>query len=83
MKCFVYKSPKQSDMYMYLCKKNEFRKIPEILLEKFGDPEFILEFELNKNRKLAFADAKQVLAKLQEQGYYLQLPPHNKLSFQG
>lgn len=81
MKCFVYKSPKKPDTYIFLCKKNEFGYIPKQLLDHFGTPEFALEFDLDEKRKLAFADAKQVLAKLGEQGYYLQLPPQNKLAF--
>ena len=79
MKCYVYKSPKKSDTYIYLCNKDEFGIIPIQLLEHFGTPEFTLEFDLDEDRKLAFANAKHVLAKLEEQGYYLQLPPQNKL----
>ena len=79
MKCFVYKSPKKPDTYIFLC-KNEFGIIPRQLLEHFGTPEFVLEFDLDENRKLAFADAKQVLAKLEEQGYYLRMPPQNNLA---
>jgi len=81
MKCFVYKSSKKSDAYIYLCSKNEFEIIPKQLLDHFGTPEFALEFDLDENRKLAFVDAKQVLAILEEQGYYLQLPPQNNLAF--
>ena len=81
MKCFVYKSSKKSDTYIFLCKKNEFGKIPKQLLHHFGTPELTLEFDLEEDRKLAFADAKQVLAILEKQGYYLQLPPQNNLAF--
>lgn len=79
MKCFVYKSNKKADSYIYLSQKNDFKNIPEQLLQLFGEPEFALEFELTENRKLALADAKQVIQNLSEQGYYLQMPPKNNL----
>ena len=77
MKCFVYKSLNKVDTYIYLHKKDDFKKVPNQLLKLFGKPEFTLEFELTENRKLALADAKQVIANLKEQGYYLQIPPQN------
>ena len=79
MKCFVYKSNKKADSYIYLNQKDDFKKIPEQLLQLFGEPEFALEFELTEDRKLALADAKQVIQNLSEQGYYLQMPPKNNL----
>ncbi len=79
MKCFVYKSNKKADSYIYLNQKDGFEKIPEQLLQLFGEPEFALEFELTNDRKLALADAKQVIQNLSEQGYYLQMPPKNNL----
>ena len=79
MKCFVYKSNKKADSYIYLNQKDDFEKIPEKLLQLFGKPEFALEFELTENRNLALADAKQVIQSLSEQGYYLQMPPKNNL----
>ncbi|MFK7815127.1 MAG: YcgL domain-containing protein [Gammaproteobacteria bacterium] len=79
MKCFVYKSIKKTDSYIYISKKDNFEAIPEQLLLIFGKPEFALEFELTEDRKLAAVDAKQVLESLSEQGYYLQMPPKNNL----
>jgi uncharacterized protein YcgL (UPF0745 family) len=75
----VYKSNKKADSYIYLNQKDGFEKIPEQLLQLFGEPEFALEFELTNDRKLALADAKQVIQNLSEQGYYLQMPPKNNL----
>ncbi len=79
MKCFVYKSIKKTDSYIYITKKDNFEALPEQLLLIFGKPEFALEFELTEDRKLASVDAKQVLESLHEQGYYLQMPPKNNL----
>ena len=77
MKCYVYKSLRKADTYIYLDEKDSFQKIPKQLLKLFGEPKLVLEFDLTKDRKLAAADANQVLANLDEQGYYLQIPPQN------
>jgi len=79
MKCFVYKSIKKADSYIYLNEKDNFEKLPEQLLMLFGKPEFTLELDLTVDRKLALADAQQVLQSLDNQGYYLQMPAKNNL----
>ncbi len=79
MKCFVYKSTKKLDTYIYLDQKDKFNNVPDSLLKLFGKPQFALEFELTEDRKLAMVDAKQVVQSLQSQGYYLQMPPQNNL----
>ena len=79
MKCFVYKSIKKADSYIYINKKDNFENIPEKLLCLFGKLEFTLEFELTEQRKLALADANQVMQSINEQGYYLQMPSKNNL----
>lgn len=77
MRCYVYKSQTKADTYIFLDQKDAFDKIPKPLLELFGEPAFVLEFDLTKDRKLAIADAMQVLANVEEQGYYLQMPSQN------
>lgn len=74
MQCFVYKSRKQYDMYIYLAEKDNFDVIPDVLKEKFGEPVFALEFEITTERTLAREDPEQVLKNLQEQGFHLQMP---------
>jgi uncharacterized protein YcgL (UPF0745 family) len=79
MKCFVYKSHKKTESYIYINKKDNFEAIPDQLLQIFGKPEFALEFELTEDRKLASVDAKDVIESIIEHGYYLQMPPNNNL----
>jgi uncharacterized protein YcgL (UPF0745 family) len=79
MYCFVYRSRRKRDTYLYLPTKGDFSKLPAGLMKLFGQPEFALAFELTPQRKLASADARQVLEKLQAQGYYLQMPSENDL----
>jgi uncharacterized protein YcgL (UPF0745 family) len=79
MQCFVYRSPRKRDTYLFLPSKDKFSQLPSGLMKVFGQPEFALEFELTPQRKLAAADAGQVIANLQAQGYYLQMATENDL----
>lgn len=75
MHCVVYKSLKKYDAYLFVEKEGEFDRVPETLLSLLGKLELVMPLELDENRSLAQADPKQVIESLQEQGYYLQLPP--------
>jgi len=71
----VYRSPRKAEMYLYVDKKRALEDVPESLLANFGEPQPVLSMLLEPGRKLARADAAQVLAKISEQGFYLQMPP--------
>ena len=71
----VYRSSKLADTYLYLPQGEALEELPSALLERFGDGESFLEFELTEERYLAQADASRVLEALSNQGFYLQLPP--------
>jgi uncharacterized protein YcgL (UPF0745 family) len=73
MFCYIYRSNRKVDTYLYLAEKDDFSILPEEMLKIFGDPEFSFSFELSKDKKLAIEDAGGVLDNLQSQGYHLQL----------
>lgn len=73
--CWIYRSPKQAEMYLYLGEKDAFDRLPEAFFARFGSPELVMELELHPARKLARADAGRVLEGLAEKGFYLQMPP--------
>lgn len=75
MLCAIYKSSKKSDTYLYLRKRDQFDLIPDPLREMFGTPLFVMMLPLDKANKLANADKAKVQAELEQQGFYLQLPP--------
>lgn len=79
MQCFVYRSPRKRDTYLYLPEADVFSQLPPGLMRVFGQPQFALEFDLTPGRRLAAADAGQVLENLRRQGYFLQMPAENKL----
>ena len=75
MHCLVYRSSRYPDMYLYLAEPPEDIELPPAVRERVGRLEFALAFELTPERRLARADAARVLADIEGQGFYLQLPP--------
>lgn len=73
--CNIYKSRRKEETYLYVSLKDDLSRVPETLLETFGRPELVTKLMLAEDRKLARAEAPKVLAAIEEQGFYLQLPP--------
>jgi uncharacterized protein YcgL (UPF0745 family) len=71
----VYKTRRKLDMYLYVDHREDLERVPEDLLERFGRPELAMSLSLHPGRKLARADAREVLAQIRSNGYYLQMPP--------
>lgn len=75
MQCYVYKSLTKDLLFLYTATKDDFSSVPAELLKNFGTLDFVLEMDLTPERKLAKEDSKQVLASLQDKGFFVQLPP--------
>jgi uncharacterized protein YcgL (UPF0745 family) len=75
MHCWIYKSSRKQEMYLYLADKDGFDELPEPLRQGFGKPSLVIAIELDADRKLARVETAQVLNALRTQGYYLQMPP--------
>ncbi len=73
--CDVYKSRRKDETYLYVTRKDALSRVPEALLETFGKPELAMTLMLSPDKKLARADTEKVLQALEEQGFYLQMPP--------
>ena len=80
MKCFVFRSTRKSDTYLFLADKENISKLPEGLQKLLGRTEYVLELDLSTTRTLANADVEQVLTNLNTQGYYIQLPKEQHVS---
>lgn len=76
MICYVYKGGNRDDHYLYIPYEIENQEVtvPDSLLEMLGELALVVEFELYAERKLPQADAQQVIADIEEQGFYLQMP---------
>ena len=72
MLCAIYKSPKETGMYLYIEKRDQFDALPEALLTVFGKPVFVMLFNLAGTKPLVNADKTEVLQQIKEKGFYLQ-----------
>ena len=75
MLCFIYKSLKKDELYVYLDTRDDFSKVPEVLINSFSPLQFVMELELTADRKLAREDTTKVLNALSTKGYFIQMPP--------
>ncbi|MEW8432208.1 MAG: YcgL domain-containing protein [gamma proteobacterium symbiont of Ctena orbiculata] len=73
--CWIYRSPRKDEMYLYIAREDDFSCVPESLLGRFGKPERVMEILLTEQHKLAREDAILVMDNLRTQGFHLQLPP--------
>ncbi len=73
--CSIYKGDKLDEVYLYVDKQEGLSRVPKSLLEQFGTPVLAMTLVLNENRILARADTANVIASIQENGYFLQMPP--------
>lgn len=73
--CWVYRSTRKQEMYLYIAAEDKFDSVPDELLAQFGEPVLVIELALSPQRSLAREDVNTVMANLRERGYHLQMPP--------
>ena len=73
--CEVFKSPRKDEMYLYVDKMEGMKRVPEQLLEVFGTPVSTMTMILTEEKKLARAEAANVMKEIRTNGFYLQMPP--------
>ncbi|MCB1605859.1 MAG: YcgL domain-containing protein [Xanthomonadales bacterium] len=78
MLCFVYRSNRRDQTYVYLARKDDFEALPDDLRERVEPLELVLEVDLHPERKLAMEDPAAVIRNLGAQGWHLQLPRHER-----
>lgn len=75
MQVFVYTSRRRADTYLYLAKHDDFDCVPGALRTPLEPWRFVLDFELDAQRRMPRIDAKTLAGNLQWQGFYLLFPP--------
>lgn len=73
--CNIYRSGRKEGMYLYVNKADELKKVPEALLDLFGAPVFVTAMLITPDKKMARANAADLLADIDDKGFYLQMPP--------
>ncbi|MDX9874105.1 MAG: YcgL domain-containing protein [Spongiibacteraceae bacterium] len=73
--CAIYRSTRVAEMYLYVEADAGLERVPEALLDRFGAPQLVMKLALSEARPLARADVKKVLQDIDENGFFLQVPP--------
>lgn len=71
----IYRSEKKEGLYIYVEKGYDLKTLPKVILDKVGRLERAMIMLLTPEKKLARAKVENVVAAIEEQGFYLQLPP--------
>ena len=75
MQCYIYKSLRKEELYVYLGVKDDFSVLPTSLVDSLGKLSFVMEIELTPTRKLARENAVKVLESIENRGFFIQIPP--------
>ena len=79
----ILKGNKKEEMYLYVDQKEGLRQVPDDLLSTFGQTESVMVLPLTQDKKLARVEAADVLEAIEQQGYFLQMPPPPEALLQG
>lgn len=73
--CEIFKSSRKDEMYLYVDKLKGLASVPPALMDTFGKPVAVLTMILSADKSLARVNVTDVMAAINEQGFYLQMPP--------
>ena len=71
----VYASARKSETYLYIAEASALDELPEALQGLLGALRPVITLELTADKVLARTTGAEVLQKIADDGYYLQLPP--------
>lgn len=66
---FAYRSTKQPSWTLFVAKKDDFRAVPQVELERFGTPVFLKEVEVPPRAPLAGGPSNDELREIASKGY--------------
>ena len=75
MQCFVYRSARKAETYLYVRRRDDFAQVPGPIVAALQPLQFVLELTLEPERRLARVDAAEVRAALEQRGWFVQHPP--------
>lgn len=79
MLTYIYRSEKKANCYLYLNAPAADFELPAPVIRVVGELVLVMELDLTADTKLALVDSEEVLASMNEQGFYIQMPsnvPH-------
>lgn len=75
MFCTVLKSHRKADTYLYIPKDTSLDELPENLVQLFTPHTEVTTLHIKPERRLARLSGAQLIQHLEDEGFYLQLPP--------
>lgn len=79
MLCTIYKSSKNLGVYLVIAKRNDFTKVPPLLMENFGKTEFVMMHNLNSNKTIFNEENSKIKREIMTKGFYLKIIDNKKL----
>lgn len=71
----IYRSTRKEGLYVYIKNGAAFSALPQALRQSFGVPEFAMTIPIYPEKQLARVNVLDVIQGLEEQGFFLQMPP--------
>lgn len=71
----IFASSRREGMYLYTGREQVWDELPEPLRRAFGVPRPVMTLLLTPGRRLARVSAAEVIAAIQDTGFFLQMPP--------
>ncbi|OCG25376.1 hypothetical protein A9G22_00080 [Gilliamella sp. App2-1] len=73
MWCYIYRSTKKENCYLYMGNENDFSTIPDKIISIFGAPIFVMKVLLDGKRKFVVGTASEIEEKIKADGFFLQM----------
>lgn len=75
MLCAIYKSLNKADTYLYLPHQESLSELPQTLQQLFTPHTLVTTLKVTPERRFARFKGAELINHLEQDGYFLQLPP--------
>jgi len=73
MWCYIYRSPKKENSYLYIDTENDFSKVPDVLMNVFGEPILVMKVLLDGKRQFVVGSSQDIEDKIKQDGFFVQM----------
>jgi uncharacterized protein len=73
MWCYIYRSTKKENCYLYMENENDFSTIPEKIMSILGSPVFVMKVLLDGKRRFVVGTSDEIEEKIKTDGFFLQM----------
>lgn len=73
MWCYIYRSPKKENSYLYIDTENDLSKVPDVLMNVFGEPILVMKVLLDGKRQFVVGSSQDIEDKIKQDGFFVQM----------